>query len=68
MPVLIDEYRRYSLPLQEFIRLHFVPPSAAAVWNHYTPIMHHKFAFWMKDRLVDWLDPKPPAYRFVTAP
>lgn len=31
--------------------------------GHYSPIGSHFFAFAVKDALVSWLDPRPPAYR-----
>jgi hypothetical protein len=31
--------------------------------GHYTPAGNHFFAFAMKDAVVSWLDPPPPAYR-----
>jgi hypothetical protein len=31
--------------------------------GHYKPQGNHFFAFAIKDTVVDWLDPKPPAYR-----
>lgn len=31
--------------------------------GHYSPQGNHFFAFAVKDEVVDWLEPKPPAYR-----
>jgi hypothetical protein len=31
--------------------------------GHYKPVGNHFFAFAIKDTVVDWLDPKPIAYR-----
>jgi hypothetical protein len=31
--------------------------------GHYNPQGNHFFAFAIKDRVRDWLEPKPPAYR-----
>jgi len=63
MPILVDESKLYNMPVKDYIDLHYIPPTEAAVWSHYTPIANHKFAFWVKDAVVDWMDPKPPAYR-----
>ena len=30
---------------------------------HYNPAGNHLFAYALKDRVVDWLDPKPLPYR-----
>lgn len=30
--------------------------------GHYTPLGNAQFAFMIKQRLVEWLDPPPPAY------
>lgn len=66
MPAIIDDYKLYNLSLDDYLRQLHIPPSEAAVWSHYNPIANHKFAFWIKDVIVDWLDPKPPAYRWST--
>ncbi|MFD2083156.1 hypothetical protein SAMN05421678_103240 [Actinopolymorpha cephalotaxi] len=36
--------------------------------GHYTPAGNHLFAFMVKQRFVDWLDPAPPAYADRTSP
>jgi len=34
--------------------------------GHYSPAGNHFFAYSLKDRVVDWLDPKPLPYRDTT--
>ena len=31
--------------------------------GHYTPSGNHFFAYAIKDKIVDWLDPKPITYQ-----
>ena len=31
--------------------------------GHYSPVGNRFFAFHLKDKLVDWLDPKPVTYQ-----
>jgi hypothetical protein len=31
--------------------------------GHYSPAGNHFFAYSIKDKIVDWLDPKPITYR-----
>ena len=30
--------------------------------GHYSPVGNHFFAYLIKDRIVEWLDPKPITY------
>jgi len=64
MPAIVADYKLYNLSVEDYLRMLHIPPTEAAVWSHYNPVANHKFAFWIKDAIVDWLDPKPPAYRF----
>lgn len=66
LPLLAEYYRLFDLSPQQFLRLLYIPPSAAAVFNHYNPSANHWLAHAIKDQLVDWLDPKPPAYLAAT--
>lgn len=51
----VEDYRSFSVDPDTY---------AARYFNgHYSPIGNHFFAFAVKDALVDWLSPKPPAYR-----
>jgi hypothetical protein len=56
----VDDYQAFSLSPQEY-RDRFYN-------GHYTPAGNHLFAFMVKPRLVEWLDPAPPAYAAKTSP
>jgi len=59
----LDDYNRRGLPIEDYANPFFVHPKVAAVFGHYSPAGNHFYAFSVKDEVVDWLDPKPPAYR-----
>ena len=62
-PFIVDDYRQYNLTVEEYLDRTYIPPQEAAVAFHYNPVSNHMFAFWVKDAIVKWLNPKPPAYR-----
>jgi len=57
-----EDYKAYNLPLQDYLKRFYIPAAGAAVFGHYGPYGNHWFAFSVKDEIVNWLDPKPPAY------
>jgi hypothetical protein len=58
-----EDYAGFRLTPEEYIDRYFIKPTAAAVFGHYNPLGNAFFAFAIKDDLVAWLDPKPPAYQ-----
>lgn len=58
-----DDYVDFQIPPEKYIDRYFIKPAAAAVFGHYNPLGNTFFAFAIKNDLVNWLDPKPPAYR-----
>lgn len=50
-----EDYKMYNLSLEEYYDLYFI--------GHYTPRGNHFFAYSLKPRIVEWLDPKPFTYR-----
>ena len=50
----VDDFQRYSGSPEEYTKEHYI--------GHYGPKGNHFFAFAIKDTIVEWLDPKPPAY------
>lgn len=52
-----DDYHSFSLSPQSYVDRYYT--------DHYTPLGNVNFAFMIKDRLVDWLHPAPPAYRHL---
>jgi hypothetical protein len=51
----LQDYRDFRCSPEEYVRRYYV--------GHYNPKGNHFFAFAVKNATVDWLDPKPPAYR-----
>jgi hypothetical protein len=56
------DYADFGCTPERYIDRLFTKPSAAAVFGLYNPLGNAFIAFAMKNDLVDWLDPKPPAY------
>jgi hypothetical protein len=59
-----QDFADFRITPEKYIDRLYIKPAAAAVFGHYNPLGNAFFAFAIKDALVDWLDPKPPAYRF----
>lgn len=51
----VEEFRTFRLSPQEYVKRYYI--------GHYNPKGNHFFAFAVKDAVVGWLAPKPPAYR-----
>lgn len=51
----VEDFRNFNLSPAEYVRRYYI--------GHYKPQGNHFFAFAVKDAIVDWLEPKPPAYR-----
>jgi hypothetical protein len=61
----IEDYGNYRLSFDAYLDMLSVMPKVAAVFDHYTPRGNQFCAFAIKDEVVDWLNPKPPAYRHL---
>jgi hypothetical protein len=59
----VRDYQDFRITPQEYIDRFFINAKGAAVFGHYNPLANHFYAFWVKDRIIEWLDPKPRAYR-----
>jgi hypothetical protein len=57
-----DDFAEFRITPEKYIDRYFIKPAAAAVFGHYNPLGNTFFAFAIKNDLVDWLNPKPPAY------
>lgn len=57
-----EEYRGFNLPVEKFLERFYIERQGAQVFGHYNPYGDFWFAFAIREELVDWLDPKPPAY------
>ena len=58
-----EDYKAYNLSLEDYLKRFYIPAAGAAVFGHYGPDGNHWFAYAVKSEIVNWLDPKPPAYR-----
>lgn len=53
--VHLEDFRKFNISLDEYMDRYFI--------GHYTPSGNHFFAYSIKDKIVDWLDPKPITYQ-----
>jgi hypothetical protein len=53
--VHLRDFRRSSLPYSDYLKQYFI--------GHYNPRGNHFFAYSIKGKVVEWLDPKPLSYR-----
>ena len=60
-----DEHRQFKVSAAEYLQRFYIPRAGAQVFGHYNPYGNFWFAFAIKDELVRWLDPGPPAYRHL---
>jgi len=58
-----EEYKAFSLSVDEFLERYYIGRAGAQVFGHYNPLGNFWFAFAIRKEMVNWLDPKPPAYR-----
>ena len=59
----IEDRKSFAASWEGYFRRYYIAPADAAVFGHYSPAGNSWFAFSIKDDVVAWLDPKPPAYR-----
>jgi hypothetical protein len=57
-----EDFADFRITPEKYIDRYFIKPAAAAVFGHYNPLGNAFFAFAIKNNIVDWLNPKPPAY------
>jgi hypothetical protein len=53
--VHLRDFQKLSVPFEEYMKLYFI--------GHYNPRGNHFFAYSIKDKVVEWLDPKPITYQ-----
>jgi hypothetical protein len=53
--VHVEDYKSFSIPFDQYMKRYFI--------GHYSPAGNHFFAYAIKDRVVEWLDPKPITYQ-----
>ena len=56
--VHLEDYKSFNLSVNDYFKRYFI--------GHYSPAGNHFFAYAIKDKVVDWLDPKPLPYRDTT--
>ena len=52
--VHLNDYRDFNLSVGDYMKRYFI--------GHYSPVGNHFFAYSIKDKIVDWLNPKPITY------
>ncbi len=63
LPLMCGLYKTFKGSPVQFCETLYVERAGAQVFGHYNPYGNFRFAFAIKNALVDWLSPKPPAYR-----
>ncbi len=62
LPTIADEAKLYRGSVEQYCEKLYVERAGAQVFGHYNPYGNMVFAMAMRRGLIDWLDPKPPAY------
>lgn len=52
--VHVEDFKSFNLSVNDYFKRYFI--------GHYNPTGNHFFAYSIKDRIVEWLDPKPITY------
>jgi hypothetical protein len=52
--VHVEDFKNFNLSINDYFKRYFI--------GHYNPVGNHFFAYSIKDRIVEWLDPKPITY------
>ena len=50
----VEDFKSFDLSVNDYFKRYFI--------GHYSPAGNHFFAYSIKDRIVEWLDPKPAPY------
>jgi hypothetical protein len=53
--VHLEDYKAFNLSVDDYYKRYFI--------GHYNPAGNHFFAYSIKQKVVDWLDPKPITYQ-----
>jgi len=51
----LEDYKAFNLSVDDYYKRYFI--------GHYNPAGNHFFAYSIKQKVVDWLDPKPITYK-----
>jgi hypothetical protein len=52
--VHVEDFKSFNLSINDYFKRYFI--------GHYSPVGNHFFAYSIKDRIVEWLEPKPITY------
>ena len=63
LPKAGEEFKSFKGSINEFCSKFYVARAGAQVFGHYNPYGNFWFAYGLRSHLVDWMNPKPPAYR-----
>lgn len=63
LPKVAQEYEVFNISAEKFIERFYIERAGAQVFGHYNPYGNFWFAFGLRKELINWLNPKPPAYR-----
>ncbi len=63
LPKVHAEYKLFRGSVNEFCERMFVARAGAQVFGHHNPCGNFWFAYAIRKELLNWLNPKPPAYR-----
>jgi hypothetical protein len=58
--VHLEDFKSFKIPIEDYLKRYFI--------GHYSPAGNHFFAYAIKDSVVNWLDPRPPAYLGLKPP
>jgi len=53
--VHVEDFKSFNLSVNDYFKRYFI--------SHYNPAGNHFFAYSIKDRIVEWLNPKPITYK-----
>jgi hypothetical protein len=53
--VHLRDFKKFNLPYNQYMKQYFI--------GHYSPRGNHFFAYSIKPKIVEWLDPKPVTYQ-----
>ncbi|MHC4911920.1 MAG: hypothetical protein ACYTE5_02825 [Planctomycetota bacterium] len=51
----VEDFKSFNLSVDDYFNRYFI--------GHYSPVGNHFFAYSIKDRIIEWLDPKPITYQ-----
>jgi hypothetical protein len=59
----VADYKAYGLSNSDYLDRFYIQPAGAAFFGHYNPTGNFFIATSIKNEIINWLSPKPPAYR-----